>query len=65
MVVMWCLLSNRKISKTLCTYSSVGCVKVIKPQDLTTAESVTGSIYGFTTNYTHNIRDEWSSLYLP
>lgn len=41
---MWCLLSNRKICKTLGTYSSVECVKAIKPQDLTTAESVTGSI---------------------
>nr|ADO27736.1 probable palmitoyltransferase zdhhc6 [Ictalurus furcatus] len=33
---------NRKIHKTLGTYSSVECVKAIKPQDLTTAESVTG-----------------------
>lgn len=62
---MWLLLSNRKISETLCTYSSVECVKVIKLQDLTTAESATGTIATltltltlfvsvFTTNYTNS-----------
>lgn len=70
MLAMWLLLSNRKVSETLCTYSSVECVKVIKPQDLTTAESVTGSICEvfffvlfwvfLTTNYTHSIGNKSS-----